>query len=131
MIRAGAIALLVSAAASPALATEWVVCSDAADEATVSILVGTTDWLSVAGVKLSARGQSWVSSPEYGEGTAIAVAQGYAERDMALVDFTDAAMSERIGELRLFIADEGDDFVFGGTLRVSGVGAWAVSCSGP
>ena len=37
----------------------------------------------------------------------------------------------RIAELRLFKAREGDAYAYGGTLRIAGQGAWAVSCSGP
>jgi hypothetical protein len=131
MIRAAAVAVVLSAAASPALATEWVSCSSADGEASIEILVGQVDILAVAGIRLSANGKSWVSATAYGEGTIVSFGQGYADRQMVLVDVMDEAVSDKVAELRLFIADEGEDFVFGGTLRVVGEGAWPVSCVGP
>jgi hypothetical protein len=50
---------------------------------------------------------------------------------MVLVDAVDPAMTSRIAELRLFKATEGNSHARGGTLRIPGLGAWAVSCTGP
>ena len=129
MIRAAALAVLLST--TPAIATEWVSCSSADGEASIEILVGNVDVLAVSGIRLGANGKSWVSATAYGEGAIVSFGQGYADRQMVLVDVMDEAVSEKVAELRLFIADEGEDFVFGGTLRVVGEGAWPVSCVGP
>ena len=37
----------------------------------------------------------------------------------------------KIAELRLFKASEADAYVSSGTLRIVGMGAWAVACEGP
>ena len=48
-----------------------------------------------------------------------------------LVDAYTPDMVSLVAQLRLFKSGEGDSFVQGGTLRLPGFGAWAVSCSGP
>jgi hypothetical protein len=37
----------------------------------------------------------------------------------------------KLAELRLFKASEGETYARAGTLRIVGMGAWAVSCEGP
>ena len=59
---------------------------------------------------------------------AALVGQG---RDTILIDAVDENMAAKIAELRLFKATETDAMVYGGTLRIPGYGAWAVSCTGP
>ena len=62
---------------------------------------------------------------------AMRVGQAFEDADMIVVDFTDEGVSSIIASLRLFKATEGDSDATGGTLRVPGVGAWAVTCTGP
>jgi hypothetical protein len=110
-------AALLSAA--PAFATEWVYCGDAKDEA------------SIGRITLTAGDAEWASSDVYGPGKPVAVAQTYIGGSQMVVDLTDEESLEIIAELRVYLAEEGEDFVQGGILRVPGHGAWVVSCEGP
>lgn len=119
-------------AASPALATEWLNCSDRDGVASIDLLVGAMDVAAVAGMTISTGEQVWASHVEYGPGEPVTVGQAFENGDMLLVDAMDGAMANKVAELRLFKADEGDEApAYGGTLRIIGHGAWAVSCSGP
>jgi hypothetical protein len=122
-------AALLSAA--PAFATEWVYCGDAKDEASIGLLLGGVDFVSIVGITLTAGDAEWASSDVYGPGKPVAVAQTYIGGSQMVVDLTDEESLEIIAELRVYLAEEGEDFVQGGILRVPGHGAWVVSCEGP
>lgn len=133
MIRAAAIAITMSAVTMPAIATEWIDCADDGMNASISLLVGALDVLSVVAAKLDVGDSHWVTSPEYGEGSAepLAVGQAFEDQSQLLVDLMDEAIATKLAELRLFKASEGGVVVYAGTLWVPGKGAWAVACSGP
>jgi hypothetical protein len=130
VIRAAALALLAGATAAPALATEWINCSDAGGAASFDVLVGSLDVLSVAGMTITAGERVWASDPAYGPGDPASVGQAFEDAETIRIDAVDADFA-KIAELRLFKASEGDFVATGGTLRMPGIGAWAVSCSGP
>jgi hypothetical protein len=117
--------------ATPALSTEWVFCSDAKNEASVGVLLGGVEFVNISGITLEANGKQWASSPTYGEGELVAIAQTFIGDDQIIIDFADEEHSELVAELRVYIAEEGEDYVQGGVLRVAGQGAWIVSCDGP
>lgn len=117
--------------ASPAMATEWLNCADRDGAASVDLLLGAMDVAAVVGVTVSTGDQVWASHVEYGPGDPIAVGQAFETPDFLMVDLMDAAMVEKVAEVRLFKASEGDLFAYGGTLRIAGHGAWAVGCTGP
>jgi hypothetical protein len=117
--------------ASPALATEWVYCGDAGGEATVGVLLGGVEFTSIVGITLTAGDAEWASAEVYGPGKPIAAALAYIGDDQIIVDFSDEESLETIAELRVYIAEEGEDYVQGGILRVPGHGASVVSCEGP
>jgi hypothetical protein len=130
VIRAVAAAMIFSSVASPALATEWISCTDRDGAASFDLLVGTLDVLSVAGMTISVGEQVWASHVEYGPGDPVTVGQAFETADMLLVDAMDEAVANKVAELRLFKASEGaGEPVLAGTLRVPGYGAWAVSCA--
>lgn len=131
MIRLVAAAIVATGLASPALATEWLNCSDATGAAGMDLLLGTLDVAAVAGMTVSAGEQVWASHVEYGPGDPAVVGQAFETADTLVVDAMDDGMATRIAELRLFKASEGDTVVYSGTLRVPGHGAWAVNCTGP
>jgi hypothetical protein len=131
MIRAAAIAISLCGLATPSFATEWVNCADADGTATFSYLAGTLDVLAIVGLNISVGDKVWASDVAYGPGDPVAVGQAFETADTVLIDAMDSNMTARIAELRLFKASEGDAVVAGGTLRIPGQGAWAVSCSGP
>jgi hypothetical protein len=116
---------------APAQATEWVHCSDPAGAASIDYLAGALDVLAVVGVTMSAGEKIWASATAYGPGDAIAVGQAFEDEDSVRIDIMDENLAAKIAELRLVKASEGDMKVLGGTLRIAGRGAWAMSCEGP
>lgn len=135
MIRQAAIVALVSGAlcglATPSFATEWVDCSDAAGAASISYLAGSLDALAVVGLNISVGDKVWASDVAYGPGEPVVVSQAFETPEMVFIDTMDPNMTGKIAELRLFKASEGDSVVAAGTLRMPGLGAWPVSCTGP
>ena len=131
MIRRAAIALALAALATPSLATEWVSCSDARGEASFDYLAGAVDVLAVVGLTITVGEQVWASDVAYGPGEPVAVRQAFEDAGSVRIDAMDENLMARIAELRLFRASEGDHVALGGTLRIPGHGAWAVSCTGP
>jgi hypothetical protein len=120
---------VVLALATPAGATEWIACSADGDAASANILVGAVDVISIASANIEAGGKQWATDAD-GDAR-IRVGQAFEDSDNILVDFTDDQVSTIVGSLRLFKATEGDSDATGGILRVPGIGAWAVTCSGP
>ena len=130
MIRLLAAASLAAGLASPALATEWLNCSDRDGAASMDLLLGAMDVAAVVGMTISTGDKVWASHVEYGPGEPVTVGQAFENADMLLVDAMDEAVANKIAELRLFKATEGDGApVYAGTLRIIGHGAWAVACS--
>ena len=122
--------LIVAALAAPAAATESIVCASDDKAASIDLLVGLgLDVVSIARATVASGGKTWATDAS-GE-QKIAVGQAFEDAEKLIVDFTDEGVSAIVASLRLFKASEGEDFVEGGTLRVAGVGAWAVTCSGP
>jgi hypothetical protein len=131
MIRLAAIAFGLCGLATPSLATEWVNCADSAGAASFSYLAGSLDQLHIVGLNISVGDKVWASDVVYGPGDPVAVGQAFESRDMVFVDAVAPDMSATIAELRLFKAEEGQSFIHAGTLRIPGLGAWAVDCTGP
>lgn len=128
MKRLAAIGVLVIATAAPAKATEWLNCSDG-DKASFNVLLGNMNVIAVDTIEVEAGGKKWSTR---GEGaTSITKGQAFETADQIYIDVTDDKMDAIVAQLRLFKASEGEDFVSAGTLRVAGIGAWAVTCSGP
>jgi len=131
MIRLAAIAASLCGLATPSFATEWVDCTDAGGEASFSYLAGALDTLQVVGLNISVRDKVWASDVAYGPGDPAVVGQAFETAETVMVDAVNPELTARIAELRLFKAGEGQSSVRAGTLRVPGLGAWAVSCTGP
>ena len=133
MIRLAAIASIVSLCglAPPSLATEWVNCVAPDGAATFDFLVGSVDFLSIAGLNISTGEKVWASSAAYGPGDPVVVGQAFESAETIVIDAVDESMAAKVAELRLFKTTEADAMVYGGTLRIPGYGAWAVSCTGP
>jgi len=128
MKRLAAIGVLVIATAVPAQATEWLTCSDG-DKASFNVLLGNMNVIAVDTIEFEAGGKKW--STRAGDGTPITKGQAFETADQIYIDVTDDKMDAIVAQLRLFKASEGDNYVSAGTLRVAGVGAWPVTCSGP
>lgn len=122
------LAALAASLSTPALATQGMLCSAPDDAARISLSLGSAGGLGFAGASMAADGRAWVTDPAYGEGEIFTFGQGMADADGMRIDFFDDIVNERVAELRLFRAEEGDDYVLAGTLRIIGTGAWAVVC---
>lgn len=132
MMRRAAAALVLSCGlAGPSVATEWVNCAAPDGAASIDYLAGTLDVLSVVGLTITVGDKVWASDVAYGPGEPVAVGQAFETADGVYIDAMNPDLSARIAELRLFKASEGDFVAYGGTLRLPGLGAYAVNCSGP
>lgn len=120
--------LLIALVATPACATEWVHCSDGGGAASFDYLAGDgVGVLSIAALTVTAGEKVWASDPANGPGDAVSVGQAFEDEHSVQIDAMDKDFM-KIAELRLFKASEGNSSVYGGTLRIVGQGAWAVSC---
>lgn len=70
---------------------------------------------------------AYSSDPSLG-GIQVAPAEAFSGNHRVEVDFTDVDYQEVLAEVRLFWTEEESDPVYGGTLRIPGRGAWAISC---
>jgi hypothetical protein len=103
----------------------------------IRVLLGAMDVIAVNTVEIEASGRKW--STAGGEGvTLITKGQAFETADQIWIDMTDESVNEVVARLRLFKAlDEGEETesagttVTGGVLAMPGIGAWAMSCSGP
>lgn len=130
MIRLAAIAVSLCGLATPSLATEWVNCASPDGGASFDFLVGTTDVLAIAGMTITVGEKVWATDPAFGPGDPTSVGQAFETDTMVLIDAVDPAVTTKIAELRLFKAAEAELQAYGGTLRIPGHGAWAVTCTG-
>ena len=128
MKRLAAIGVLLIATAVPVKATEWLNCSDG-DKASFNVLLGNMNVIAVDTIEIEAGGKKWSTRGE--SATPITKGQAFETADQIYIDVTDDKVDAIVAQLRLFKASEGDDYVSAGTLRVAGIGAWAVTCSGP
>ena len=117
------------AAATPAFATEWVHCSDAGGAASFDYLAGDgLGVLQVSALTVTAGEKVWASDPANGPGDPVSVGQAFEDNDSVRIDAMDKDFA-KIASLKLFKAAEGDTEIYGGTLSVTGLGVWAVSCN--
>lgn len=119
---------IAALAATPALATEWVHCSDAAGAASFDYLAGDgLDVLSISALTITAGDKVWASDPANGPGDPVSVGQAFEDASTVQIDALDKD-AVRFAQLKLFKAAEGDASALGGTLSIKGLAAWAVSC---
>jgi hypothetical protein len=128
MIRRALIfSLLFAGAAGSARATETMICTSGDGGPEVSMLMGTLDVASIVSASIVHDGKTWATNGE--EAMKIIVGQAFENETLLVVDFTDEGLSTKVAELRLVKAGEEGMFATGGTIRLPGSGAWAVSCS--
>lgn len=120
--------LLLPASVTATQATEWMYCGDGDAVVELGFLLGTVDAFMPSAITMRHDTMHWTSDPVYGEGTPITLGQGFSDAGMLQVDLFDEGLGERIAELRLNRAEEGDMVVLAGTLRLPGRGVWAVAC---
>ena len=103
---------------APAAATEWIYCGDTTGEVQIGLLAGHFQFLEVNRANFSVGDEQWSTNPELEPGKPIAIGQHYSGDNQLLIDLTDVNAEETMAELRIFTADEGEDYVQGGVLRV-------------
>jgi hypothetical protein len=114
---------------STGLATENIICADASNAATMTFLVGTTPGLAPLGLYMKVGGKKWSTKEEDGA-TTVTIAQSFSDDSGMRLDVADDNLERIIAELRVNMAREGGEIVFAGTLRIAGIGVWAVACEG-
>ena len=116
---------------TPALATEWIACASPDGGASFDYLAGDgLGVLQITDLTITAGDRVWASNPANGPGDPVSVGQAFEDADAVVIDAMDKDFG-KIAELRLFKTSEGDTYITAGTLRIPGMGAWAVSCEGP
>lgn len=125
-----ALALCLAGLATPSLATEWLNCAAPDGGASIDLLLGAGEVIAVAGFTVTTGDKVWASDPAYGPGEPAMLGQAFEDANSIRIDVLDGDFNARIAELRLFKAEEGEaPFVYGGTLRLPGHGAWPVACA--
>jgi hypothetical protein len=121
---------MLATIAAPAAATESIVCASDDKSAYIDMLVGLgLDVAAINRVTIEVGGKVWATNSEGPQ--KIVVGQAFEDSEKLIADFTDDGMAKIVASIRLFKADEGENYAQGGTLKVAGAGAWAVTCSGP
>lgn len=120
--------LLSLAATFPALATGSIACRSEAG-ASVDLTIGFTITSAVIGVSMTAGGTDW--STHATDAVPIVIAQSFFQDDKILLDIADQNLETIVARLRLFVATEGYEQAMAGTLQITDVGVYAVSCLGP
>ncbi len=130
-----AAAVLFTLMALPAQATEWMDCSGG-EKVSIRVLLGAMDVIAVDTVEIEVADRKW--STRGGEGvTPITKGQAFETPDQMWIDVTDENVNLIVARLRVFKAfedgpeDGQPSDARGGTLHMPGIGAWAVSCTGP
>jgi hypothetical protein len=123
------LAVLLGSLATPALATEWLYCGTG--DIQIGLLLGFADTISAVAATLDVGDKHWATMDVYGEGTAISIGKAQIDDETFVVDITDIEGVQPVAALRIFTTTYGTEApVFGGTLRIEGEGAWAVTCDG-
>lgn len=122
------LAALAASLSTPAWATQGLSCNAIDGHAGITLSLGTAGGLAIVGANMHADDARWVTDPAYGEGTILTIGQHFGDTSGIKADFFDDIVNDRVAELRLSRAEEGDDVVLAGTLRIVGRGVWAVSC---
>ncbi|WP_274424112.1 hypothetical protein [Chelativorans sp. YIM 93263] len=129
MRRLAAALMVLPLLSGPAGASGSIACVAPDNEASIELTIGSLPVLAVVGVAIEAQGESWTLS---GEGEqAIAVGQAFGNANEMRIDFTDPNIESIVAEVRLFSAAEERELATAGTLRIAGVGAWVLTCTGP
>jgi hypothetical protein len=119
------------ALATPAAATEWIICSNADNTASIGVLAGGVDFNNFSRANLTVGEESWSTDPSLEPGRPARIAQSFWNGTELFVDISDDEAINIIGELRVFTLSNEWGEAKGGVLRVIGEGVFAVTCEGP
>ena len=121
------LAVAFAALSVPALAGEGLMCSGDGVETHFPVGGGVGFGL-LDGSTITLDGAvAYASDPAAG-GIAIQVSEAFSGNHRIEIDFADPNMEQVLAEIRLFWTEEESDPVYGGTLKIPGRGAWAISC---
>lgn len=126
-----AAAAMLAAVAMPASATEWIICSNADDTASIGVLAGGLDFAQFSRATLSAGGKDWATHPDLEPGEPLLIAQSFWNGTELLIDLADTNSETILAELRAYTISSEDGDAKGGVLSIPGHGVWAVTCEGP
>lgn len=107
---------------SGALASGGLSCSGA-DGVKIHIGMGHVPVAGILSTEITADGKTWST-----EDDSLAVGQAFWDLERFIIDYTDSNIEGIIVRVRLFSAEEGDDFVMAGILQIAGTGAYALVC---
>ena len=116
------------AVVQPAAATGAIFCHSNTG-ATLHLQIGSGAVGVIIGAQLSAGDKNWSTFAP--DATPIVIEQSFLTATQIRVDIGDEFSENLVAKVRLFIADEGNDYVTAGTLQLVGDSAHAVSCDGP
>jgi hypothetical protein len=80
------------------------------------------------GAEIKVGTSTWTTEEGVANTIQIIPAQSASVDNRLYLDFADPNYEGVVAEIRLFWAEEETDPIYGGTLRVAGQGAWAISC---
>lgn len=127
LILAGIAGLAFAAASAlPAQASVGLFCHGTYID--IEIPLGGAAGLNPLSATIRAAGTIWTTEEGVAGATPIVPAQSASVDNRLYLDFSDPNLEGIIVEIRLFWAEEETDPVYGGTLRIAGHGAWAISC---
>lgn len=118
------LAAAFAALSLPALAGEGLMCSGEGVE--THFPMGGGVGFILLGAVIDVNGD--VLSTDPAQGTEIRVSQAFSGNHRLEIDFADPNFEQVVAEVRLFWTEEESDPVYGGTLKIIGKGAWAISC---
>lgn len=128
LLRPAAVAgAILALSVTPTLASFGLFC-EGPDGVSASIALGGGVGLTPLGAEIKAVGQIWTTEDEVSGTIQIVPGQRAEVGQQLYMDFADPNFEVVIAEVRLFWVMEGDEPVYGGTLRIPGHGAWPISC---
>lgn len=119
---AGCFGLMLTGGAQ---ATSSISCSDG-DGNGVDIGLGSVPGMAIISAIVATGGTHLSMADDQ-----LSTSQAFSDGESIRIDFTDSNLEGVLARVRLFQADEADDYVMAGTLEVTGVGVYAVICDGP
>lgn len=120
-------AMFVALSSTPSLASFGLMCTGP-DGINLSLPLGAGPGVTPLGAELQAVGRVWTTEAGVPGTIEMLPAQSATVGDRLYFDFADTNYEGILVEVRLFRAHEEADPVYGGTLRITGHGAWPIWC---
>jgi hypothetical protein len=121
--------MFLLAATTGASATGSISCQSEGNKAGIGLTIGSVAAPAVVGINLYVGDKLF--STNNPKAVPVALAQSFFETDRIMIDIADQNLEAIIARLRLFVAEDDNDRVTAGTLQVTDLGTFAVTCFGP